>query len=50
MVKSIPPLHDVASMAGVDLPDYLGKIHENAPSKTPAPKPAASAEKTAKKS
>jgi len=50
MVKSIPPLHDVASMAGVDLPDYLGKIHENAPSKPPAAKPAGSAEKTAKKS
>ena len=28
MIKSIPPLHDVAGMAGVELPDYLGKIKE----------------------
>ena len=26
MLQSLPPLHDVASMAGVDLPDYLGKV------------------------
>ena len=26
MVKSIPPLHDVAQMAGVDLPEFLGSI------------------------
>lgn len=26
MVKSLPPLHEVAKMAGVDLPEYLGKI------------------------
>lgn len=25
MVKSLPALHDVAEMAGVELPDYLGK-------------------------
>ena len=25
-VKSLPALHDVASMAGLDLPKYLGKI------------------------
>jgi flotillin len=24
MVKSLPPLHDVAAMAGLDLPKYLG--------------------------
>lgn len=28
MVKSLPALHDVASMAGLDLPQYLGKIQE----------------------
>jgi flotillin len=26
MVKSLPPLHEVAAMAGIDLPQYLGKI------------------------
>lgn len=28
MVKSLPPLHDVAQMAGLQLPEYLGKIPE----------------------
>jgi len=34
MVKSLPPLHDVAAMAGLDLPKYLGdatKLAELAP-------------------
>jgi flotillin len=26
MMESLPPLHDVASMAGIELPDYLGKV------------------------
>ena len=26
MMKSLPPLHDVANMAGLDLPEYLGKV------------------------
>ena len=26
LIRSLPPLHDVAAMAGVDLPEYLGKI------------------------
>jgi flotillin len=26
MIKSLPALHDVASMAGLDLPAYLGKV------------------------
>ena len=28
MVKSLPALHDIAHMAGVKLPDYLGKVIE----------------------
>ena len=28
MMQSLPPLHDVAEMAGVELPDYLGKVRE----------------------
>lgn len=26
MVKSLPPLHDIAAMSGIDLPSYLGSI------------------------
>ena len=29
LIKSLPPLHEVAQMAGVDLPPYLGHIAEN---------------------
>jgi flotillin len=28
LVQSLPPIHDVAKMAGVDLPEYLGSINE----------------------
>ena len=28
MMQSLPPLHDVAGMAGVELPDYLGKVKD----------------------
>ena len=28
LIKSLPPVHDVAAMAGVDLPDYLGNMKE----------------------
>ena len=34
MIKSLRPLHDVANMAGLDLPDYLGKVQESASSGT----------------
>lgn len=33
-VKSLPPLHDIAEMAGLDLPKYLGQM--NAPEQTDA--------------
>ena len=33
LIKSIPPIHDIAKMAGVDLPEFLGKIAEEAESK-----------------
>ncbi|MGD9612429.1 MAG: flotillin domain-containing protein [Kiritimatiellia bacterium] len=32
LIKSVPPLHEIARMAGVQLPDYLGKLAD-----TPAP-------------
>ncbi|OQA23766.1 MAG: Inner membrane protein YqiK [Verrucomicrobia bacterium ADurb.Bin345] len=28
LIKSIPPLHEVAKMAGVELPDYLGSMKD----------------------
>ena len=28
LIHSLPPVHDVAKMAGVDLPDYLGSMKE----------------------
>jgi flotillin len=28
LVRSIPPLHDVARMAGIELPSYLGAMTE----------------------
>ena len=40
LVKSLPPLQDVASMAGVELPSYLGKVKE-APVEEPAKTPPA---------
>lgn len=30
IAKSLPPLHDVAAMAGIDLPEFLGKIGQDA--------------------
>ena len=32
MMQSLPPLHDVANMAGVELPAYLGKVEDSAKS------------------
>ena len=31
LIKSIPPLHEVAGLAGIELPKYLGKIAEEKP-------------------
>lgn len=30
LIRSLPPLHDVASMAGLDLPEFLGSAQKNA--------------------
>ena len=38
MMQSLPPLHDVAGMAGVDLPAYLGKVKDSAPAASESPK------------
>ena len=37
MMQSLPPLHDVAGMAGVDLPAYLGKVKEGKDAAPQAP-------------
>ena len=36
LIKSLPPLHDVAAMAGIELPQYLGDMTQD---KTSAPTP-----------
>lgn len=40
LIKSVPPLHDVAAMAGVELPEFLGKIKENEAPEAPVVEPA----------
>lgn len=39
LVKSLPPLHDIAGMAGIDLPDYLGQLADEAKAKKEKPGP-----------
>ncbi len=43
LVKSLPPIHDLAGMAGVELPGYLGKIAGSAPAGTDTPAATAAA-------
>ena len=38
LIKSLPPLHDVAGIAGIDLPKYLGEISAKEQGKEEAPK------------
>lgn len=33
LMRSLPPLHDLAGMAGIDLPEYLGQVAEEAAKK-----------------
>ena len=44
IMQSLPPLHDVANMAGLELPDYLGKVKDSG---TEPPVAAATAEPAA---
>jgi len=41
IVKSLPPLHDVAGMAGLELPQYLGKVKDANPDEPQDPEKAA---------
>lgn len=34
LVKSLPPLHDIAALSGISLPEYLGSITQDASSAT----------------
>ncbi len=40
IIKSLPPLHEIAGMAGLDLPDYLGHLGENGKGTSGAQAPA----------
>ncbi|MBU4459633.1 MAG: flotillin family protein [Verrucomicrobia bacterium] len=31
LIRSVPPLHDIAAMAGVELPEFLGHVKESPP-------------------
>lgn len=37
LVKTLPPIHDVAKMAGVELPEYLGRVSGDKPAAAPPP-------------
>ena len=39
LIKSLPPLHEVAKMAGVELPEYLGKMVDDKKADGPPPPP-----------
>ena len=36
LIKSLPPLQEIAEMAGVELPEYLGRVADEARRKEPA--------------
>ncbi|MCE5230947.1 flotillin family protein [bacterium] len=40
LVKSLPPMQEVAAMAGIELPEYLGRTAEKKEPKPEPPKPA----------
>ncbi len=44
LLKSLPPLHDVAAMAGLEMPAYLGRMKDSAAAETCADEKAAGAE------
>lgn len=50
MISALPPLHELARNAGLDLPAYLGKLQREAERFQPPTKPAGSSEPAAPKS
>ena len=48
LANSLPPIHDLAKTAGIDLPDYLGRVADDgkdASEAAPAPKASATEQK-----
>jgi len=37
LIKSLPPIHDIAEMAGIELPNYLGQMTDKYPTAEPVP-------------
>ena len=35
LAGSVPPLHELAKNVGVELPEYLGKLNEREPGRSP---------------
>jgi flotillin len=44
VIGALPPMHDVARLAGLELPDYLGKVREEPPAAASDAGPAAKAD------
>jgi flotillin len=40
LIKSLPPLREVAALAGIELPDYLGTMSDQADGGKPSSRPA----------
>ena len=38
LIHSLPPLHELCSMAGLDLPEYLGRLHTEEKQRSASPK------------
>lgn len=45
LVRSLPPLQDLAGMAGVELPEYLGKVKADSDKNAPSPTAKAGSER-----
>ena len=48
LIKSLPPLHEVSKMAGLDLPDFLGQVKKEADEAMAKPSPKTSKKPTPK--
>jgi flotillin len=38
LISALPPIHDLAKQAGIDLPEVLGRVHDGKPAETSAPR------------
>ncbi|GMU65589.1 MAG: flotillin [Acidobacteriota bacterium] len=37
LISALPPIHDLAKQAGIDLPEVLGRVHDGKPAETAPP-------------